>query len=206
MDDNKKFWSKAAWIYDKFIRGSASADKVYCEMERSICNYLKADKKVLELAAGPGIMSSKIARFCGHLEITDFSPAMLERAKKRKITGNVKFAVADATNLSYEDHSFDAVVIANALHIMPKPIKALEEIKRVLKTDGILIAPTFTRENVKSKFIERIMEAFGFKTYSKWTHHSYVRFMKGQGFTLIEEKVIKGHNFPISFLACKTKI
>ncbi|MGC6173014.1 class I SAM-dependent methyltransferase [Lacrimispora sp. 38-1] len=204
MNDNKKFWSKVAWIYEKFTRGGKSADKAYCEMEQSICNCLKADMKVLELAAGPGIMAPKIARYCESLEITDFSPAMLEQAKKRKISGNVKFAVADATNLAYEERSFDAVVIANALHIMPEPAKALKEIKRVLKKDGILIAPTFTRENIKSKLIEHIMEAVGFKTYSRWTHHSYVRFMKGKGFTVVEEKIIKGHNFPISFLVCKT--
>jgi len=204
MSDNKEFWSKVAWIYEKFTRGGASADKAYSEMERSIYNCLKTHMEVLELAAGPGIMSSKIALFCESLEITDFSPAMVEQAKKRKMPNNVKFAVADATNLAYEEHSFDAVVIANALHIMPEPAKALKEITRVLKTDGILIAQTFTRENIKSKLKEHIMEAVGFKTYSRWTHDTYMHFMKGQGFTVVEEKIIMGHNFPISFLVCKT--
>lgn len=203
MDDNKKFWSKVAWIYEKFTRGGKSAHKAYCEMERSICNYLRNNMKVLELAAGPGIMSAEIAPVCKSLEITDFSQEMLERARKRKIAGNVTFAVADATNLSYNDNSFDAVVIANALHIMPYPDKAIKEIQRVLKSDGLLIAPTFTRENIKSKLKERIMEAAGFKTYSRWTHFSYIQFMKEKGFTILEEKVILGHTFPISFIVCK---
>jgi ubiquinone/menaquinone biosynthesis C-methylase UbiE len=75
----------------------------------------------------------------------------------------------------YDQCSFDAVVIANALHIMPNPEKALKEIQRVLKVGGLMIAPTFTRENIKSKWVEHVMEAVGFKTYSKWTHHSYVQ-------------------------------
>ncbi|MFQ9418242.1 MAG: class I SAM-dependent methyltransferase [Lachnospiraceae bacterium] len=46
---------------------------------------------------------------------------------------NLIFEVADATDLPYENHSFDVVLIANALHIMPEPEKALKEIERVLK-------------------------------------------------------------------------
>ena len=46
--------------------------------------------------------------------------------------------------LSYADRSFDAVIVSNALHIVPQPEKALAEIRRVLKDDGVLIAPTFT--------------------------------------------------------------
>ncbi|MCR5024844.1 MAG: class I SAM-dependent methyltransferase [Lachnospiraceae bacterium] len=41
------------------------------------------------------------------------------------------------------DASFDAVIISNALHIIPDPEKALSEINRVPKKDGILIAPNF---------------------------------------------------------------
>lgn len=205
MNDNKKFWSKVAWIYEKFTRGGKAANRAYCEMENSICNCLMADMKVIELAAGPGIMSAKIASACESLEITDFSPEMLEKARKRNIVGNVTFAVADATNLLYQDQSFDAVIIANALHIMPCPKKVLKEIQRVLKSDGLLIAPTFTRENKKSKLIEFIMEAVGFKTYSRWTHSSYVQFMREQGFIIVEKKIILGHNFPISFIVCKAK-
>lgn len=205
MDDNKKFWSRVAWIYEKFTRGGRSADRAYAELEAAVCGFLNQDMRVIELAAGPGIMSSKLASACQALEITDFSPAMLEQAKKRKLPGNVKFAVADATNLRYADHSFDAVVIANALHIMPEPAKALQEIKRVLNKGGILIAPTFTRENIKSKLLERIMELVGFKTYSRWTHNAYLDFMQSQGFNIEYERVIEGHNFPISFLVCSSR-
>ena len=46
--------------------------------------------------------------------------------------------------LPYADKSFDVVIVSNALHIVPQPEKALAEIRRVLKDDGVLIAPTFT--------------------------------------------------------------
>ena len=48
-------------------------------------------------------------------------------------------------SLSYAGNSFDVVIVSNALHIVPQPEKALaEKSDRVLKDDGVLIAPTFT--------------------------------------------------------------
>ena len=67
-----------------------------------------------------------------------------------------------------EDEIFDVVVIANALHIMPQPEKALNEIHRVLKKDGILFAPTFVYERGYPKLPIWLMEKAGFKTYHKW--------------------------------------
>ena len=60
---------------------------------------------------------------------------MIETALKAKNPDNLSFEVADATSLRFADNSFDIVVIANALHIIPNPEKALEEIRRVLKDE-----------------------------------------------------------------------
>ena len=183
MDDNKKFWSKFAKIYEKCTRGGRNADLVYRTIEDNICTELNADMRVIELAAGPGIMSSKIAAVCGKLEVTDFSEEMLNIAKKKNMPDNVTFAVADATNLKYNNESF--------------------EIKRVLKKDGILIAPTFTREkSVRSIVAEKVMSLFGFKTFSKWTSESFVKYMTDSGFKILRKKIITGHNFPVTFLVC----
>lgn len=203
MDDNKRFWERTAAIYEKFSRGGRAAEAAYSRMEQEIVRHLSPDMAVLELAAGPGILSGKIASACKSLEVTDFSPAMLEQAKKRGLPEHVTFAVADATALTYADHTYDAVVIANALHIMPDPAAAVSEIKRVLREDGILIAPTFTRENRKARLVEKVMELAGFRTFSRWTHQTYQEFLRGQGLAIVYETVIRGHNFPISFVVCR---
>lgn len=203
MDDNKRFWEKTAVFYERFVRGGRAADAAYSQMESEIVCWLDGEMVVLELAAGPGVLSGGIAAVCKSLEVTDFSPAMLEQAKKRGLPGNVTFAVADATDLKYTDKTFDAVVIANALHIMPDPVAAVFEIKRVLKEDGILIAPTFTREHRKARMVEKAMELVGFKTFSRWTHQTYLEFLREQELQVVYEKVIKGTNFPISFVVCR---
>ena len=76
---------------------------------------------------------------------------------------NISFSVQDATRLTYNSEEFDVVVIANALHIMPEPNKALAEIHRVLKPNGILFAPTFVYEKRYYKTDIFIMKLLGFK-------------------------------------------
>ena len=78
----------------------------------------------------------------------------------------------------YTDEKFDCVVIANALHIMPEPDKAMKEIYRVLKPNGTLFAPTFLMERgkIKSKFKKRLMSIVGFKMYKEWDKKQFEEF------------------------------
>lgn len=110
---------------------------------------------------------------------------------------------ADATNLSYDNESFDAVVIANALHIMPNPEKAIKEIKRVLKKDGIIIAPTYTRETVENRFKLKLMNAVGFITFFQWNDGDYKHFIEEQQLQITYSTIIKWADFPESFVVCK---
>lgn len=198
---NRSFWGKVSWLYDMFMKKDKSA---YDEMYSLLRQRINPGMKVLELAAGTGLISLAIADKAGHIEATDFSPQMIEEAKKKKVPENISFSVQDACNLNYEDNSFDAVIISNALHIMPEPEKALISIKHVLKADGVLIAPTFTHAgnsftgNVKAHF----MELFGFVTYHKWTAEEYYLFLEDNGF-LIEKKQILKASFPLTYVEAR---
>ena len=48
MKDNKQFWSKVAWIYERFVRSGKHAQKAYEEMEKEICHYLNERMDVLD--------------------------------------------------------------------------------------------------------------------------------------------------------------
>lgn len=107
---------------------------------------------------------------------------------------NLTFAVQDATKLPYPSASFDAVLIANALHIMPEPNKAMSEICRVLKPQGVLLAPTFiwnaaTRQQVG----EWVMARVGFRVFHKWSAKDLENYVKNFGFQVLEnERMGKG--------------
>lgn len=166
---------------------------------------MNTDMKVLELAMGPALLSEGIARQCSQLYATDYSEKMVAQAKMKRLPENVIIEQADATNLQYEDESFDAIVIANALHIMPNPELAIKEMKRVLKNDGIIIAPTYTREITDNKLKLKIMNAVGFVTYFTWDDMTYRTYLVEHGLIITYHTVIMWSDFPESFVVCKKK-
>lgn len=190
MRDNKGFWDRWAKRYDALM----SADrKTYVKIAGRMKKTLTRNMTVLELACGTGLLSIQLAGSVKLLEATDFSKDMIGQAKAKVHSSHLHFSVQDATDLSYADETFDAVIISNALHIMPQPEKALSEIRRVLKRDGILLAPTFTAAgSAFGRLKIRIMELSGFKVFHQWTPEKYLRFLKDKGFTVTNSEIYKG--------------
>ena len=140
MQGHKNFWDKNAGRYDRFMRKDWAA---YDEMYELIRPVVKA-KTVLELATGTGLIAKHIVNAAAHIEATDASAEMIAEAKRDTRSAKLHFSVQDMFRLPYAEASFDVVIVSNALHIVPQPEKVLAEIRRVLKDDGVLIAPTFT--------------------------------------------------------------
>ena len=134
------FWQKTARHYTRSMDRSAPLYAAVCERIRP---HLSRDMNVLELACGTGQLSFPLSPYVRLWEATDAAPAMIQEAKKRIGSSRLHFSVQDAAHLPYAPESFDAVVIANALHILPEPDRVLREIQRVLKPGGWLFAPTF---------------------------------------------------------------
>lgn len=190
MTDNKTFWNKWAKRYDRAMSGDG---KMYAQIVSRIKKKLNRNMTILELACGTGLLSVQIAGSVKMMEATDFSEDMIEQAKSKSHSSRLHFSVQDATDLPYAKETFDAVVISNALHIMPYPEKALSEIRRVLKKDGILIAPTFTAAgSLDGRLRIRIMELFGFRVFHKWTPEGYLKFLNSNGFTVTNSKIYSG--------------
>ena len=206
LKDNKKFWQRYAPVYWLFVR---SAGKAYDEIAESVSKYINKDSKVLELACGTGEFTFRLANKCKSWTATDFSENMLKEAKnayekRGKNMEGLRFEWQDATNLPYENDSFDAVMIANALHIMPEPEKALEEMKRVLKPGGMLFAPTFMyREGSGFLLRSGILKVFGFQTYMSSTAKEFAEFIEKQDFQVLECDIIKCKISPLCCLIAR---
>lgn len=198
---NRGFWNRWAGIYDRFMRSDeALYNQIASEMKQS----LSRDMQVLELACGTGLLSVRIAGSVKSLEATDFSPEMIAEAKKKAHSARLHFSVQDATSLPYANDTFDAVLIANALHIMPEPERALSEIRRVLKPGGRLYAPTFVHgQGVGYRLRVKLMEAVGFKVYSKWSAEELARFIEENGFSTIQMKVMGSKLTPLCYLEAR---
>lgn len=204
MQEHKNFWDKNAGRYDRFMRKDRAA---YDEMYALIRPVVKG-KTVLELATGTGLIAKSIVNAAARIEATDASVEMIAEAKRDNQSAKLYFSVQDMFRLPYADESFEVVIVSNALHIVPQPEKALAEIHRVLKDDGVLIAPTFTHAensffgNSKAFFLKLA----GFPLYSKWTSEEYLRFLRQNGWAVRKSVVLKA-SFPLTYAECeKTEV
>lgn len=200
MMQAKNFWDRNAKRYDRFMRKDAAA---YDAMYERICDSVR-HKTVLELATGTGLIAKHIVNAAQSVEATDASSEMIGRAKAGDISQKLHFSVQDMFALPYADRSFDAVIVANALHIVPQPEKALAEIRRVLKDDGVLIAPTFVHaeNSLSGKVKAFLMKLVGFPLKSKWTQADYLAFLRQNGWTLRRTEVLKA-SFPLCYAECE---
>ena len=199
MKEKKNFWDRNARIYNRFMRKDR---KAYETMYALIRPVVKA-KTVLELATGTGLIAKHIVNAAAHIEATDASAEMITEAKRGNRSAKLHFSVQDMFYLPYADGSFDAVIVSNALHIVPQPEKALREIGRVLKDDGVLIAPTFTHagNSFSGKVRAFFMKLAGFPLHSRWTSEEYLTFLQQNGWTVRKSVVLKA-SFPLTYTEC----
>ena len=182
----KKIWDVYAPIYKRAMRAD---HQIYEFMYDRIPEVIR-DKDVLEIATGPGLLAKHVAPAAKKMIATDYSDGMIAEAKKGECPVNLTFEVADAMALPYGDDTFDAVLIANALHIVPDPERVLREIDRVLRPGGILIAPTFVehRGTLLSRIRSGILRVAGVRFEHRWTAQEYLQFLKTNGWTVAFNK------------------
>ena len=199
MQEHKNFWDRNAGRYDRFMRKDRAAYEEMYELIRPVVNA----KTVLELATGTGLIAKHIVTAATHIEATDASAEMIAEAKRDNQSAKLHFSVQAMFHLPYTDGSFDVIIVANALHIVPQPEKALQEIKRVLKDDGVLIAPTFTHAGNSFSGMVRafFMRMAGFPLRSKWTSEEYLRFLRQNGWAVRKSAVLKA-SFPLTYAEC----
>lgn len=102
-------------------------------------------ERILDLAAGTAKSSASLARRGASVVAADFSPGMLAEGRRRHAgVRGLEFVQADATDLPFDDESFDAVTMSYGLRNVNEPKKALAELLRVTKPGGRLVINEFS--------------------------------------------------------------
>lgn len=191
---NRTFWDRVAGVYDLSQRMNRRVMEGLCAFS---AHQISAGSKVLECAAGTGAISLAAASKAGHVLCTDPSLPMLEQARKkaaRRGFANIEFAERALPALPDGDNSYDAVVAANVLHLLPQPDKAVRELWRVTAPGGVLVLPTFLTGKVGGGFcfLVRVYRLIGFQPRHAYTQESYRALFDRLGLPVETYTVIDG--------------
>jgi ubiquinone/menaquinone biosynthesis C-methylase UbiE len=120
---------------------------------------LKSGSKVLDVAAGNGMMSLAAARRWCDVTSTDYVPALLDRGRARASAEGmtIAFEEADAENLPFDNNSFDTVVSTFGVMFTPNQDRAAAELMRVCRPKGQIGLANWTPEG----FIGQVFKTLG---------------------------------------------
>src|SRR5437868_3505085 len=142
-------------------RGSATQMKVYRKQAALLTEGLPSGARVLEVAPGPGYQAIEMARR-GRFQVTglDISRTMVEIAsgKAREAALSIDFRQGDATSLPFEAGSFDLVVCQAAFKNFRQPVKALDEMHRVLRDGGVAVIQDLSRDASDAEIEREVSE------------------------------------------------
>ncbi|MFW9999068.1 MAG: class I SAM-dependent methyltransferase [Candidatus Hodarchaeota archaeon] len=127
---------------------------------------LESGMIVVEIGPGKGSYTKAIAKNVlpkGKVFAIDIQESVINRLKKRiekENIINIIPKIEDVYNLSFEDESIDRILMIACLPEIPEPIRALKEIKRVLKPNGLISLsemipdPDYPRRKTEKKWAD----------------------------------------------------
>ena len=198
-DKERSYWEQHARNYDRSLRVLA---KPMPRMLELTAKAVAGAGRVLEVAAGTGLVTMVLGQSAREVVATDYAEAMVGILRKRVAAAglsNVRCERADLYALPYEAATFDAVVAANVLHLVPDLDGALAGLTRVLRPGGLLLVPTFCHdETLVSRVVSRLLAITGFPGHRRFTTKSLVEELTGRGMSVESHETIPGM-IPIGF-------
>jgi ABC-2 type transport system ATP-binding protein len=137
------YWGRFSDTYDQnqeYVVGRELLDEITGELSQ-----LRELGEVVEFGCGTGYFTVAIAEKSKSVLVTDLSDSLLEAAKIRlRDYPAVTVEKENCLETSLASESCDSVFMANLIHVLAKPTKALEESNRILRSRGQILIVTFT--------------------------------------------------------------
>lgn len=167
--------SVARW-YDKTTRKDITEFQKLAGRLRAV---MPDGSDVLEVAPGPGFLAIELAKG-GKLHVTglDISKTFVDLACRNAAEAGVKvdFREGNASAMPFPDRSFDLLVCRAAFKNFSEPVKALEEMHRVLRPDGTALVIDLRRDTPMSA-VSAYVNKMGVGLWNRFFIKSIFRFM-----------------------------
>ncbi len=190
---DRDYWDRHAGRYDASLRLLGGALPRMLELTGEA---VRGRGRVLEVAAGTGLVTTVLARSAGEVIATDYAQEMVRMVERRVRDaglGNVTCEQADIYALRFGPGTFDAVVAANVLHLVPDLDAALASLRRVLKPSGKIVVPTFCHDETRvSWLMSRLLSVTGFPGHRRFTARSLRKALEDVGVVVERAEVLAG--------------
>ena len=144
------------------LRSSGSQMEEYRRQASRLTDGLPTGTAVLEVAPGPGYLAIEMTR-TGRCRVIglDISRTFVEIATEnaRQAAVGADFRRGDVANLPFEAESFDLVVCQAAFKNFAQPVRALDEMHRVLRGGGTAVIQDMNRDTTKAAIDEEVKGA-----------------------------------------------
>ena len=131
----------------------------FVTLARRVAAELKPEARVLEVAPGPGYFAIELARL-GRWRITglDISHTLVEIATRnaREAGFDIDFREGNASAMPFPDCSFDSIVCCAAFKNFAQPVRALQEMYRVLAPGGRALIIDLRRDATRAGISEAV--------------------------------------------------
>ncbi|MFY4776056.1 class I SAM-dependent methyltransferase [Metabacillus sp. RGM 3146] len=155
-EEAEKEWNQRAAYWsensrDMWDKGSRKGIAPFFE------KFVPKEGQILDIGCGDGYGSYKLHKKGYKVTGIDFSAEMIKMARKHEIENQLSFIQGDILELPFEDHFAQAMLVINCIEWVSNPLKALLELKRVLKPNGYLcIAILGPTAHPREKSFERL--------------------------------------------------
>lgn len=147
-DANRQYYDAFSLDYER-ERGKndpGGYHELLDELEAEYVRRFGQGRDVLEVGCGTGLVLTRIREFARSASGVDLSPGMLEKAKARGLS----VQLASATELPFEDNSFDVTCSFKVLAHVPEIEKALSEMARVTRPGGVVLAEFYNPHSLRA--------------------------------------------------------
>lgn len=180
---------------EKFLVNSKWNEKRRLQLAQKLFDFarLEGELDCLEIGCGNGAVSKHFAgKYCSDVIGTDVDPEQIELAQEGIAQiPNIRFLVADATSLPFEDNRFDVVMSFQVMHHISNWLDAMGEVSRVLRLGGYFIYVDLIYPELLAKFGRFLANRFRMNMYGIITLPDLASFIEKSDFSTLHASLTK---------------